>query len=87
MRFITRFPWEQVCTSLDWMCFFDHFNAYIQHNQDYSVYGYLPYTFVALHFQFAAVLGQKIKYPMAQTEVEHFQYRFVQTFTNCFYLE
>ena len=59
----------KVCTSLDWMGFYDHVNQFVQQNQNYSVFGYLPYAFIALHFQMAAVLSQKIKYPMAQAEV------------------
>lgn len=61
--------WLQVCTGLDWVCYFDHVNHFIQVNQNYCVFGYLPYAFIALHFQLAAVLSQKIKYPTAQTEV------------------
>lgn len=60
---------SSVCTGLDWMCFYDHVNHFIQKNQNYCVFGYLPYTFIALHFQMAAVLSQKIKYPTAQTEL------------------
>lgn len=59
----------QVCTGLDWMCFYDLLNKEIQHTQNYTTYGYLPYAFVGLHFQLAAVLAQKIKFPTAQTEV------------------
>jgi hypothetical protein len=59
----------KVCIGLDWMCFFDHVNHFIQLNQNYCVFGYLPYAFIALHFQMAAVLSQKIQYPTAQTEV------------------
>lgn len=51
------------------MCFYDLMNKDIQHSQNYTTYGYLPYTFVALHFQLAAVLSQKIKYPTTQGEV------------------
>ncbi|XP_046631154.1 chromosome transmission fidelity protein 18 homolog [Daphnia pulicaria] len=58
-----------VCIGLDWMCFFDHVNHFIQLNQNYCVFGYLPYAFIALHFQMAAVLSQKIQYPTAQTEL------------------
>lgn len=51
------------------MCFYDLMNKDIQHSQNYTTYGYLPFTFVALHFQLAAVLSQKIKYPTTQAEV------------------
>lgn len=51
------------------MCFYDTLNEFIQHNQNYTLFGYLPYSFIALHFQLAAVLSQKIKYPTAQAEV------------------
>lgn len=51
------------------MCFYDLLNKEIQHTQNYTTYGYLPYAFVGIHFQLAAVLAQKIKFPTAQTEV------------------
>ena len=51
------------------MCFYDLMNSEIQHTQNYSTFAYLPYAFVGLHFQMAATLAQKIKYPTAQTEV------------------
>lgn len=51
------------------MCYYDLLNHEIQLTQNYSTFGYLPYTFVGIHFQLAAVLTQKIKYPTAHTEV------------------
>jgi len=57
-----------VCSGLDWMCYFDVVNREIQQSQNYTMMAYLPFTFVAVHFQLAAVLHQKIKFPLAQIE-------------------
>merc|ERR1712071_131385 len=57
-----------VCSGLDWMCFFDIINRDIQRTQNYTMFPYLPYTFVGVHFQLAAVLAPKIKFPMVQIE-------------------
>ena len=53
------------------MCVYDTLNHFIQENQNYSVFGYLPYAFAAIHFQMAAVLTQKIKYPTAHADVSY----------------
>lgn len=73
----------QVCSGLDWMCFFDVVNHDIQQSQNYTMMAYLPFTFVAIHFQLAAVLHQKIKFPVAQTEVSsYFFFLFVCSLCN-----
>ena len=56
-------------TGLDWMTFYDVINREIHQTQNYTMMAYIPYTFVAMHFQFAAVLAQKIQYPTAQADV------------------
>lgn len=58
-----------MCTGLEWICFYDTVNHDIQRTQNYALLAYVPYTFVALHFQFAAVLAQRIQYPTASADV------------------
>jgi len=58
-----------VCTGLEWICFYDTVNHDIQRTQNYALLAYVPYTFVALHFQFAAVLAQRIQYPTASADM------------------
>ncbi|XP_031619161.1 chromosome transmission fidelity protein 18 homolog [Contarinia nasturtii] len=47
----------------EWFCFTDILNTQIQTVQNYSVYPYLPYTYVAWHLLFAGISWPKITFP------------------------
>lgn len=56
----------------EWFCFTDLLNTQIQTVQNYSVYPYLPYTYVAWHLLFAGISWPKITFPTQGFEVNKF---------------
>lgn len=57
----------------DWFCFSDRLNQFINHKQNYSVYSYLQYGFVAWHLLFASLAWPKITFPKQGYEVGEIQ--------------
>ncbi|KAJ6646390.1 Chromosome transmission fidelity protein 18 like [Pseudolycoriella hygida] len=47
----------------EWFCFTDRINQFINHRQNYSVYSYMQYGFVAWHLLFASLMWPKIFFP------------------------
>ena len=59
----------QITQGNSWFTFFDTVQQHINHSQNYSVMGYMPFVFVASHLMFAASgLLPRIKYPSTQYE-------------------
>lgn len=58
-----------VAEGADWFCFSDRLNQFINHKQNYSVYSYMQYGFVAWHLLFASVAWPKINFPRQGYEV------------------
>lgn len=58
-----------VAEGADWFCFSDRVNQFINHKQNYSVYSYMQYGFVAWHFLFASMAWPKINFPKQGYEV------------------
>lgn len=56
----------------EWFCFTDILHTQIQTVQNYSVYPYLPYGFVAWHLLFAGISWPKITFPTQSFEVNRF---------------
>ncbi|XP_037047401.1 chromosome transmission fidelity protein 18 homolog [Bradysia coprophila] len=52
-----------VAEGADWFCFSDRVNQFINHKQNYSVYSYMQYGFVAWHLLFASMAWPKIAFP------------------------
>lgn len=56
----------------DWFCFTDLLHTQIQTIQNYTVYPYLPYSFVSWHLLFAGISWPKITFPTQSFEVNRF---------------
>ena len=63
---------QNVLCGNDWFQFFDSMQQEILHSQNYSLMGYLPYSFVASHLLFAASGSKpKINWPNVQYETNN----------------
>ncbi|XP_037043702.1 chromosome transmission fidelity protein 18 homolog isoform X2 [Bradysia coprophila] len=58
-----------VAEGADWFCFSDRVNQFINHKQNYSVYSYMQYGFVAWHLLFASMAWPKITFPKQGYEI------------------
>lgn len=58
-----------ISEATEWFSFNDRLQTAINHSQNYSVYGYLPFSFVAWHFLFATLAWPKINFPNKNYEV------------------
>ncbi|XP_077300481.1 chromosome transmission fidelity protein 18 homolog [Arctopsyche grandis] len=55
--------------AFEWFLLTDIFTAFINHNQNYTLMSYIPYSFVCWHLQFASLNWPKIKFPSQGFEV------------------
>lgn len=60
---------DAIVESTSWFCFNDMVTQKINTLQNYSIYPYLQYAFVAWHFDFASMKYPQIAYPSKQYEV------------------
>lgn len=58
-----------VADACDWFCFSDRLRRQINHTQNYTVYGYQQFPFVAWHFLFGSLVWPKISFPSRGQEV------------------
>lgn len=58
-----------VAEATEWFCFSDRVRQHINHTQNYSVYAYQQFGFVAWHFLFASLVWPKITFPSQGFEV------------------
>lgn len=58
-----------VADACDWFCFSDRLRRHINHTQNYTVYGYQQFPFVAWHFLFGSLVWPKISFPSRGQEV------------------
>lgn len=62
-----------VTEALEWFCFSDRIQRFINQRQNYAVYPYLQYGFVIWHFLFATMAWPKITFPNKGFEVSSFR--------------
>jgi len=60
-----------VCEAIEWFTFSDRVQHIINQQQNYSVYPYLQFGFVAWHFLFATMAWPKINFPNKGFEVSY----------------
>ncbi|XP_063699801.1 chromosome transmission fidelity protein 18 homolog [Culicoides brevitarsis] len=53
----------------DWFSYDDLLQTAVHHSQNYSLYGYLAYSFAAWHFLFATLAWPKINFPNKSYEI------------------
>lgn len=58
-----------IAEASEWFCFNDLIQTQIQSQQNYTVYPYLAYGFVAWHLLFARITWPKIVFPTQSFEV------------------
>lgn len=58
-----------ITEAADWFSYDDQLQTIVHHTQNYSVYGYLAYSFVAWHFLFATLAWPKINFPNKSYEM------------------
>lgn len=60
---------QAVCMALDWLAFSDLLGEAVMHNQNFSLFRYLPFLPAAFHLLFAATSVPRINYPNSHYEV------------------
>uniref|UniRef100_A0A336M1C1 CSON006417 protein n=1 Tax=Culicoides sonorensis TaxID=179676 RepID=A0A336M1C1_CULSO len=58
-----------ITEAADWFSYNDQIQTVVKHTQNYSIYGYLAYSFVAWHFLFATLAWPKVKFPNKNYEI------------------
>lgn len=58
-----------ITEAADWFSYDDQLQTVIHHTQNYSIYGYLAYSFAAWHFLFATLAWPKINFPSKSYEM------------------
>lgn len=67
-----------VCTGLDWFRFHDLMSTSIQSSQIYSLYPYLPYSFVTWHRLYSSITWPKLSYPSISYEMNQKKVKLLQ---------
>lgn len=58
-----------ITEAADWFSYDDQLQTVVHHSQNYSIYGYLAYSFAAWHFLFATLAWPKINFPNKSYEM------------------